>query len=100
MITTPLKMVVIVAEPVLETRLTHELRELGATGCTVIDGRGEGSRHAHATDLPGSNVRIEAIVHPELADRIMEHVSRHYFEHYSFIAYVIDVAVARGAKYG
>lgn len=99
MITTPLKMVVIVAEPVLEGRLTTELRELGATGCTVLEGRGEGSRHAHATDMPGSNVRIEAIVRPEVADRIMEHVSTHYFTHYSFIAYVVDVAVARGAKY-
>ena len=100
MITTPLKMVVLVAEPVLETRLVRELHDLGATGCSVIDGRGEGSRHAHATDLPGANVRIEAIVRPEVADRIMEHVSAQYFTHYSFIAYVVDVAVARGAKYG
>lgn len=98
--TTPLTMVVIVAEPVLETRLVHELRELGATGCTITDGRGEGSRQAHATDLPGANVRIEVIVRPEVADRIMEHVSRTYFPHYSFIAYLVDVAVARGAKYG
>lgn len=98
--TTPLKMVVIVAEPVLEHRLITELRQFGATGCTVVDGRGEGSRHGHATDLPGANVRIETIVRPELADRIMDHVSEHYFAHYSFIAYVMDVAVARGAKYG
>jgi nitrogen regulatory protein P-II 2 len=98
--TTPLKMVVIVAEPVLEHRLITELRQLGATGCTVVDGRGEGSRHGHATDLPGANVRIETIVRPDVADRIMEHVSGHYFAHYSFIAYVVDVAVARGAKYG
>ena len=41
--TTPLKMIVIVAEPVLEARLVAELRDLGATGCTITDGRGEGS---------------------------------------------------------
>jgi nitrogen regulatory protein P-II 2 len=98
--TTPLKMVVIVSEPVLEPRLVSELQALGATGCTIVDGRGEGSRHGHATDVPGANVRIETIVRPEVADRIMEHVSREYFAHYSFIAYVVDVAVARGAKYG
>lgn len=97
--TTPLKMVVIVAEPVLETRLVSELLGLGAKGFSIVDGRGEGSRHAHATDLPGSNVRIETIVRSEVADRIMEHVSAHYFTNYSFIAYVIDVAVARGEKY-
>jgi nitrogen regulatory protein PII len=99
MITTPLKMIVIVAEPVLEGRLVTELRELGATGCTIVDGRGEGSRHGHATDLPGANVRLEAIVSPLIADRIMEHVSAKYFANYSFIAYVQDVAVARSAKY-
>jgi len=95
----PLKMVVIVAEPVLEARLVKELHDLGATGCSIVDGRGEGSRQAHATDVPGANVRLEAIVRPEVADRIMEHVATHYFTHWSFIAYVVDVAVARGAKY-
>jgi nitrogen regulatory protein P-II 2 len=99
MITTPLKMVVIVAEPVLESRLVSELRTLGATGCTILDGRGEGSRHAHATDLPGANVRIEAIVTPEVADAVMEFVAKHYFANFSFIAYVVDVAVARRVKY-
>jgi nitrogen regulatory protein P-II 2 len=99
MITTPLKMVVIVAEPVLEVRLVAELRDIGATGCTILDGRGEGSRHGHATDMPGANIRIEAIVPPPIADRIMEHVSTKYFEHYSFIAYVLDVGVARSTKY-
>jgi nitrogen regulatory protein P-II 2 len=97
--TTPLKMVVIVAEPVLESRLVTELRQLGATGFSIVDGRGEGSRHAHATDVPGANIRIESIVTPPVADRIMEHVASHYFTHFSFIAYVTDVAVARRAKY-
>jgi len=96
---TPLKMVVIVAEPVLESRLVTELRELGATGFSIVDGRGEGSRHAHASELPGSNVRIETIVPDDVAGRIMEHVSAHYFTNWSFIAYVTDVAVARRAKY-
>ena len=99
MITTPLKMVVIVAEPVLESRLVEELRTLGATGCSIVEGRGEGSRHAHASELPGANVRIEAIVSADLADLIMEHVSAAYFAHWSFIAYLIDVRVARGGKY-
>ena len=97
---TPLKMVVIVAEPVLESRLVTELRELGATGCTIIDGRGEGSRHAHAAELPGANIRIETIVRAVVADQIMAHFASQYFAHWSFIAYVVDVAVARGAKYG
>ncbi len=47
-----------------------------------------------------TNVRIETMVPPDLADRIMKHVSAQYFANYSFIAYVVEVAVARGAKYG
>lgn len=97
--TTPMKMVVIVAEPVLEHRITMELRQLGARGFSVIEGRGEGTRAAHAADVPGENVQIESIVTPEVADRIMDYVAQHYFEHYSVIAFVMDVAVARTAKY-
>lgn len=97
--TTPFKMVVIVAEPVLEHRLAIELRQLGARGFSVVEGRGEGTRGVHASDVPGENVRIEAIVTPEVADRIMEYMAQHYFEHYSVIAFVMDVAVARTAKY-
>jgi nitrogen regulatory protein P-II 2 len=93
-------MVVIVAEPVLEHRLVAQLKALGATGMSIVDGRGEGTRQAHATDLPGANVRIETIVKPDVADRILEQVSKEYFDRYSFIAYVLDVAVARSAKYG
>jgi hypothetical protein len=96
--TTPLKMVVIVAEPVLEGRLVADLRTLGARGFTVLEGRGQGTRHTHATE-EGENVRIETIVTAAVADRIMEHVSATYFANYSFIAYVTDVAVARGEKY-
>lgn len=98
MLTTPLKMVVIVAEPVLESRLVADLRQLGARGFSVVEGRGEGTRHTHATE-EGENVRIETIVPATVADRIMEHVSATYFDNYSFIAYVTDVAVARGTKY-
>lgn len=97
--TTPMKMVVIVAEPVLEHRLTTELKQLGARGFSVVEGRGEGTRGAHASDVPGENVRIETIVTPEVADQVMEYVAQHYFEHYSVIAFVHDVAVARTAKY-
>jgi nitrogen regulatory protein P-II 2 len=97
--TVPLKLVTIIAEPVLEQRLTEELRKLGATGWTVVEGRGEGSRNIHAAEIPGVNVRIESIVSAEVADRIVEYVAGHYFADYSVIAYVGDIAVVRGEKY-
>jgi len=94
-----LKLVTIIAEPVLESRLTTELRQLGASGWNVSEGRGEGSRGIHAAEIPGVNVRIESIVTSDVADRIVEHMATHYFTNYGVIAYVTEVAVVRSAKY-
>jgi nitrogen regulatory protein P-II 2 len=97
--TTSLKLITIVAEPVLEARLVHDIHLLGATGHTITDGRGAGTSHRHATDYPGENIRLEAIVAPEVADRIVSHVASQYFATYSLICFVSDVAVVRGEKY-
>ncbi len=97
--THPMKLITIIAEPVLEARITQELRTFGATGFTVVDGRGAGSRALHAADIPGVNVRIESIVTPAVAERIVEHIASQYFTDYSVIAYVSDVAIVRSEKY-
>lgn len=97
--TVPLKLVTIVAEPVLEEQLTTELKRLGARGFTVTDSRGEGSRGIRASTLPGEGIRIEAVVSAEVADRLLAHVSAHYFPNYAVIAYVSAVEVVRGEKY-
>ncbi len=95
-----LKLVTIIAEPALEHRLTSEIKELGASGFSVTEGRGEGSRGgSRGVDVPGSHVRLEALVPPEVAERIVEHVARHYFADYSLIAYTTDVEVVRTRKF-
>jgi nitrogen regulatory protein P-II 2 len=93
------KLVTIIAEPVLEHRITAELRALGASGFTVVEGRGSGSRGLHAAEIPGTNVRIETLVTASVADAIITHVSQHYFTDYGVIAFIADVAVIRGGKY-
>jgi nitrogen regulatory protein PII len=95
----PLKLVTIVAEPVLEEQLTQALRRLGARGFTVTESRGEGSRGMRASEVPGEGVRIETVVGDEVADRILDHVARQYFPNYAVIAYVATVEVVRGEKY-
>lgn len=99
MLTYPFKLVTIIAEPVLEPRITQELRRLGASGFTVVEGRGQGSRALHAAEIPGINVRIETIVPTDVADRIVEYIAQHYFTDYEVIAYLSDVSVVRGDKY-
>ena len=98
--TQTLKLVTIVAEPVLESRITAELRALGATGFTVVEGRGEGSRGLHAAEIPGTIVRIETLVAAPVAAAIIDFMAEQYFTDYGVIAFVADVAVIRGGKYG
>lgn len=97
--TTPLKLITVVAEAVLEDSLLRELRALGARGYSLSEVRGEGTRGVHASEWEGKNVKIEMLVDPEVADRILEHVAAEYFQHYAVVAYVQDVEVVRGEKY-
>lgn len=97
--TTPLSLVTIVAEPVLEDRLVHDLRRLGATGYTITDARGEGSRGVRASDPPGVSIRVEVAASPEVTDRILELLASEYFPHYAVIAWLSEARVVRGEKY-
>lgn len=92
--------VTIVAEALLEERLIRELRALGARGVTIAAVRGEGSRGVRAGDLEGSNVRLESIVSREVGDAILARIAERYFDDYAVIAWVDDVEVVRGDKYG
>jgi nitrogen regulatory protein PII len=97
--TVTLKLVTIVAERLFREKVQEELRKLGAKGFTVTDAVGQGSRGVRASEWEGRNVRIETVVPPEVADRIVEHVAERYFEHYAVIVWVQSVDVVRGDKY-
>lgn len=94
-----LVLVTIVAERVLEGRLTEMVTGAGATGYTVTDTRGEGSRHVGSHTFEGRNVKIETVVSGEVAERILTLVAEGYFVHYGIIAYTTPVTVVRGEKY-
>jgi nitrogen regulatory protein PII len=97
--TVTLKLVTIVAERLFREEVTEELQKLGARGFTITDAVGAGSRGIHASDWEGRNVRIETVVTPDVAERIVEHVAERYFEHYAVIVWVQTVDVVRGEKY-
>jgi nitrogen regulatory protein P-II 2 len=97
--TTKLKLVTIIAERILEERLLRELLQLGARGYTVGPARGEGTRGMHAIDWEGQSVRVETLVGPEVAEKIMAHISAHYFTDYAVILYTVDAEVLRSEKY-
>ena len=97
--TVPHRLVTIIAERTLRDRLIDAVHRLGATGHSVSDVTGEGSRHHGHGSWVGPNVKIEAVVTPDVADRIAAHVAERYFAHHSVIVYLQDVQVLRGSKY-
>ena len=94
-----LKLVTVIAEAVLEARLIDDVRKLGATGYSLGEVRGEGSRGVRASEWEGKNLKLETIVSTEVADRILRHLADAYFPFYAVVAYVVDVQVVRGDKY-
>lgn len=97
--TTLYRLVTIIAERSVRDRLLEAVHALGATGHTIYDVHGEGSRGAHVSLYDRPSVKIETIVAPGVADRIVAHVAETYFEHHAVIVYVQDVSVVRGSKY-
>lgn len=91
-------LVTIVAERILRDRLVERIRELGSRGFTLTDVTGEGSRGVHAHEWEGPSVKIETLVPPEIAERIVAAVAR-YFEHHAVIVFTSTVQVVRRQKF-
>ena len=101
MLTTPTKLVTIVAESVLQDRLVRLVLKEGASGYTLSACSGEGSRGLRSTTpIGGQNVRIEVVTGPEVAERILGRLQAEFFPHYAVVAWLTDAAVVRGAKFG
>jgi nitrogen regulatory protein P-II 2 len=97
--TTPLILVTIISESLLKDKIIGILRRQGATGHTITNTHGEGSRGHHPTDWEGPNLKFESIVTPEVAAAIIDAVSDRYFEDHSVIAWTTEVNVVRGEKF-
>lgn len=97
---TTLKLVTIVAEAVLEERILRDLRRCGARGYTITAAHGEGTQGRHSDDWAGRHQRIETLVTPAVAEKILEHVAGAYFRDFAVIAYAVDAQVVRADKFG
>lgn len=97
------KCVVIITESTIKSEVLDFITELGAKGYTIdtVSGRGErGIRDDYA--VLGDylrNVKIEAIVAPEIAEKIISGVIEKFFGNYAGIAYMYDVQVMREKKF-
>ena len=98
----PLKLVTVVGESVIMEDIAEEGIKLGATGYSMSEVIGHGSRSARnvgSTAGSAKTLKIEFVVPSDVAVEILTHVSHEYFEHYAVIAWLSDVSVVRGEQY-
>ena len=94
------KLVTIITEAALESELLGRLERLGASGYTVTNARGKGSRGIRdAGWTSSSNIRIEVICSEELAAKITQYLHEKYYQHYAMVVYESDVSVLREGKF-
>jgi nitrogen regulatory protein PII len=94
------KLITIVTEAVLETEVCDSLEGLGATGYTVTNARGKGSRGVRDAGWSSSgNVRIEVVCSDDVAQRIAKHMRDKYYSDYAMIIFESDVRVLRPDKF-
>jgi nitrogen regulatory protein PII len=94
------KLVTIVTEAVLEPELLEELEDLGASGYTITEARGSGSRGVRdAGWISSGNIRVEIGCSSELADRIAGRLRDKYYDHYAMILFESDIRVLRPGKF-
>jgi hypothetical protein len=71
-------LVTIICETVLQDRLIHLLKTLGASGYTIIPAQGAGSHGKRTGDMAGynTNIEVKTIVTPEVSDQLLEELKQ------------------------
>lgn len=95
----PRKLLTVVAEASLESRLVKMVHQAGAKGHTVSPAHGEGPRGQRFGDMSGGNIRLETVVSAEVADTIIDGLEKDYFPHYAVSCWLSDVEVVRDERY-
>lgn len=94
------KLITIITEAVLEADLCKALGELGATGYTITEARGSGSRGIRdAGWSSSSNIRIEVVCSDDVAENICSYLRRTYYNDYAMILFESDIRVVRPDKF-
>lgn len=96
---TPIQLVTIITLDVLEKELTDFIKSIGAKGYTVSEAKGEGLSAIRESEWEGKNVRIETLVSEEIAEKILEHLIKNYFEKYKTICFIQEVKILRREKF-
>jgi hypothetical protein len=94
------KLLVILAEAVLEKTLVEDARRLGAQGYTIVDARGGGRHGEREGEWQADRcIHMEIICDEATAQALAEHIRTRYFAHYGISLYFADVGVLRPGKF-
>ena len=95
----PAKKLVIITEKVLLKKIAQVIEAEGATGYTVLETGGKGSRNVRSSGQPSvsdtqSNIKFEVLTDTrDMALKISDTVASKFFDDYSGIAYICDAEV-------
>lgn len=95
-----MKRVTVIGDNTVRYRIVKEIKEMGATGYTDCIVHGQGARGVRPRHAEPANSKIEVIATPEMAQRIIEHIAKNYFDGDAMIAFLDDVEVLRAEKFG
>ena len=96
---------VIVTEKVLLKKIAKIINEAGASGYTVVDAGGKGSRNLRSPGQPTvsdnySNIKMEVLTrNRDIALKISDEVAAQFFDDYSGIAYICAAEVLHAHKF-
>lgn len=101
----PAKKLVIITEKLLLHKIAKIIDEAGATGYTVLETGGKGSRNVRSSGQPtvsdtNINIKFEVLTEDQdMALKISDRVALEFFDDYSGIAYICDAEVLYAHKF-
>jgi nitrogen regulatory protein PII len=101
----PAKKLVIITEKLLLKKIAEIIDEAGASGYTVLETGGKGSRNVRSSGQPSvsdtnSNIKFEVLTEDrDMALKISDRVALEFFDDYSGIAYICDAEVLYAHKF-
>ena len=99
------KKLVIITEKLLLKKVAQIIDECGATGYTVLETGGKGSRSVRSSGQPSvsdttANIKFEVLTEDhDMALKISDRVALEFFDNYAGIAYICDAEVLYAHKF-
>ncbi len=98
--THPMKRVTIVCEKLAREAILRILTEVGAHGWTLWEVEGSGNQGPRMADIPEfTNIQIEVIVRPPVAQELLGRLQRDFFPRYAMVAWETEIRVLRSEKF-